>query len=232
MYSPQKKSVEPKTKKRKSNKDTVEPPTSTVFASSSTTSIVQLPPPPASTSSPNVRLRSPSIDKYHYADRTQSKRFWDPHGTAVIQVDAILYRVNATKLSLHSDYFRNNIPENATDDQDTVDNCPVYLVERVTPEDFEALLSLLEDSTYVLKVLAPITFLTLDTLQSVCAPSSAISSHCVNCQGILDPKIHGNPYLGNSRDQYEVALQHAHIWTRSFARRNRSPQPGSRIRYP
>ncbi len=92
------------------------------------------------------------LDKYHYADRARSKRFWDPQGTVVIQVEKTLYCLNATRLSQSSGYFRNNISEEASDDQDTVENRPVYLVEQVSTHDFEILLTMLDDATYVYHV--------------------------------------------------------------------------------
>ncbi|KAI9070277.1 hypothetical protein FKP32DRAFT_1586289 [Trametes sanguinea] len=112
-----------------------------------------LPSTPVSSSKP-APLSSTKKKGAHRTGTTLRKRsanYWHLDGSVVVQVQDTLFRLHRSRLAQQSDFFaalfRNN--DGSSDspvlvEEDTVDNCPVYVISGVSVLDFERLLTALD----------------------------------------------------------------------------------------
>ncbi|KAL7284891.1 hypothetical protein ACG7TL_002205 [Trametes sanguinea] len=120
-----------------------------------------LPPPPAtqpppatpiSTSKPSPQSSTKKKGPHRNGTtlRKRSANFWHLDGSVVIQVQNTLFRLHRSRLAQQSEFFaglfRNSDGRDspALVEEDTVDNCPVYVISGVSVLDFERLLTALD----------------------------------------------------------------------------------------
>ncbi|OSC96915.1 hypothetical protein PYCCODRAFT_1212386 [Trametes coccinea BRFM310] len=120
-----------------------------------------LPPPPAtqpppatpiSTSKPAPQSSTKKKGPHRNGTtlRKRSANFWHLDGSVVIQVQNTLFRLHRSRLAQQSEFFaglfRNSDGRDspALVEEDTVDNCPVYVISGVSVLDFERLLTALD----------------------------------------------------------------------------------------